>query len=363
MPPSTPLPELPPIVHVASGREWRGGQRQVHLLLRGLSEISGFDSRLVTGNDSLLADRCRGDGIRVQGVTWSMGLDPRVVGALLGQVTPQTIIHAHDQHAHLLADAAARLRGGRVLVTRRVEFPIRHPARWRRVTHAIALSRAIEERIRAAGVPADRITRIPPGVAAPTATPWPREVAPPVPGTLHVVCIAALTQEKGIDLLLDAAALLHPVLPHLTWTVLGEGKERLALEQRRHALALDSVVKLPGHVEHPEAVLSSASIAVQPSRSEGFGSSVLDALSQGVPVVASDTGGLPDSLEFGGGRLVAAGDPHALADAVRVLLADPVQRTQLGEQGRRAAQEFSVSRLVERTIDVYRSAVMTTDSR
>src|SRR5690606_6528406 len=112
----------------------------------------------------------------------------------------------------------------------------------------------------------------------------------------YVACVAALTPEKGIDMLLEAAARLHHTHPDVEWIVLGEGPQRDALERRRHTLELDHVVTFAGHVEYPEAVLDGAVVVVQPSRSEGFGSSVLDALARGVPVVASATGGLPESL-------------------------------------------------------------------
>lgn len=359
--PTTPPTPLR-VVHVASGREWRGGQRQVLFLTRGLAGMPGIESVLLTGEDSLLADRCRAAGVAVHGVTWSMGLDPRVVGGLLSRLGPDTIVHAHDQHAHTLADAAARIRGGRIVVTRRVEFPIRHPARWQRTTHAIALSRAVAARLKAIGVRDDRITVIPPGVESLDGgceQSWPAEVPLPADGAPFILCIAALTPEKGLDVLFDAAARLKASHPSLIWIVLGEGRDRKALERRRAELGLDQVVSLPGHIERPEAVLARATMMVQPSRSEGFGSSVLDALALGIPVVASDAGGLPESLAQGGGLLVPAGDAVALADAVHGLLIDSAQRERLSGDGRVAAEGFSIPKLVSRTIEVYRSAAMT----
>jgi len=363
--PTTPASPLR-VVHVASGREWRGGQRQVLLLAQGLASVPGIESVVLTGEDSLLAERCRLAGVAVHGVTWSMGLDPRVVRGLLSRLDPDTIVHAHDQHAHALADAAARIRGGRVVVTRRVEFPIRHPARWHRTTHAIALSRAVAARLAGIGLPDDRITVIPPAVAlseGPTEQGWPDEVPHPAAGAPFILCIAALTPEKGLDVLFDAAARLAGEHPSLTWIVLGEGRDRKALARRRADLGLEEIVSLPGHIEHPEVVLARATLLVQPSRSEGFGSSVLDALALGIPVVASDAGGLPESLAQGGGLLVPAGDAAALADAIHALLLDPAQRERLSGDGRIAAEGFSIPRLVSRTVEVYRSAAMTNTSR
>lgn len=359
-PPATNATRLR-VIHVASGREWRGGQRQVLLLARGLAAIPDVETSVVTGSGTTLAERLQAAGVAVHAVNWSMGLDPRVVATLLGELAPDVIVHAHDSHAHTLADAAVRIRSGRLVVTRRVDFPIRRAGHWRRVDHAIALSESVRQRLRAAEVPEERISVIPPGVdleALEVTPPWPAAVAPALADHPFLVTVAALTPEKGVDVLLEAAAHLRATHPMIRWIVLGEGPQRDRLQARRKALGLDEVVALPGHVEHPEAVVARARVMVQPSRSEGFGSSVLEALALGVPVVASDTGGLPESLAAGGGLLVPAADPGALAGAVARVLDDPALHERLSGDGRAAADGFSAARLVSRTLDVYRSLAM-----
>lgn len=349
------------VLHVASGREWRGGQRQVLLLARGLRAIPGVYVSVLTGSGTVLAERLAEAGVDTQLTTWSMGLDPRVVAALIGKLTPGTIVHAHDAHAHTLADAAIRIRSGRLVVTRRVDFPIRQASRWQRVDRAIALSTPVRDRLLAAGVPEERITIIPPAVdlgLRENPPPWPAAVPPRDGGAPLVVCVAALTPEKGIDVLLDAAAHLRATHHALEWMVLGDGPQRDALLARRHALGLDDVVSFPGHVEHPEAVMARAVVLVQPSRSEGFGSSVLDALALGVPVVASDAGGLRESLAAGGGILVPPGDPASLAREVAAVLDDAALRERLSGDGRAAAEGFDLPTMVRQTVAVYRSLDM-----
>lgn len=350
------------VIHVASGREWRGGQRQVLLLAQGLAALPDVETSVVTGTGTVLAERLVAAGVRLHQVTWSMGLDPRVVRALLGELDPEVLVHAHDSHAHTLADAAIRIRGGKLVVTRRVDFPIRRSGHWRRVDHAIALSGPVRDRLLAAEVPAERITVIPPAVdpaLLERVPPWPAAVALREDDRPFLVSVAALTPEKGLDVLLDAAARLRATHPGVDWIVLGDGPQRDRLLARRKSLGLDQVVAFPGHVEHPEAVVARARVMVQPSRSEGFGSSVLDALALGVPVVASRTGGLPESLAAGGGLLVPAGDPPALAEAVAGILDDPALHERLSGDGRAATEGFSVNRLVGRVLDVYRSLAMT----
>lgn len=326
-------------------------------LARGLRE-AGVDTVVVTGGGTPLAERLQDEGLALHAASWAMGLDPRVVGALLPLLTPGAIVHAHDNHAHTLADAAVRLRAAPLVATRRVDFAIRHPARWLRTDRVIALSEPVRARCAAAGIPADRIAVIPPAVALEAGrTPRP-ELVPPVIG-----CVAALTPEKGVDVLIEAAARVHAVAPAVRWRVFGDGPQRPALAKRIAALGLDDVVELAGHVPDPEREIPGMALLVQPSRSEGFGSSVLDALAVGVPVVASMTGGLPEALAAGGGLLVPPGDAPALAGAISALLDDPARRRGLGAEGREAARHFAIPAMVARTLDVYRSLAMSHDAR
>ena len=350
------------VVHVASGREWRGGQRQVYLLACELARRSEIDSVVLTGRDTLLARRLDAAGVRLHTAPWSAGLDLRVTLALLRELGPDTIIHAHDNHAHALADLATRLRHALLVVTRRVMLPIRSPRRYRRAAAVIAISEAVRREVMSAGVDARRIHVIPDAIdLTVSAEPgeWPEALPMPAGDAPLIVCVAALTVEKGLDVLLDAAAAMRPLHPSARWLVLGEGVERHSLEARRRSLDLEEIVSFPGHVPLPDAVLPRATVVVQPSRSEGFGSSILDALAAGVPVIASDVGGLPEALSGGGGRLVAAGDPHQLAVAVSRLLAHPEERTELAAAGRVGVRRFAISRLVDRTLDVYRSLMTT----
>jgi L-malate glycosyltransferase len=344
------------IVHVASGREWRGGQHQVWLLARGLTR-AGIDTLVVTGRGTLLAERLAAGGVAVDEVGWGPGLDPRVTWRLMSRLDAGTLVHAHDSHAHTLADVAARLRRAPLVVTRRDIPPIRRPGRYRRAAAVLVISKAVSRQVVRAGVDPGRIHLVPDGVDLDIGARYGavRPSDPPL-----VVCVGALEPRKGIDLLLDAAALLRPGHADLRWTVLGEGPERRRLEARREQLGLADVVAFPGFVPDPDAILASATIAVQPSRAEAFGSSVLDALALGVPVVAAAVDGLSEALAGGGGVLVPPGDPAALAAAVDRLLGDPPERARIGAAGIEAARAFGVDRLVERTVAVYRSIMTAT---
>lgn len=345
------------VLHIASGREWRGGQHQVLLLASGL-HVAGIPTAVITGRDTALATHLAAARVPVIATAWTWGIDPRAAWRMLASIADGDIVHAHDSHAHAIAEAVVRVRVAPVVVTRRVMFPVTSVARYRRARAVIAVSQAVRRELERAGVPAEKLHVVPDAIA-----PGADAVSLASTDTPLIVCVAALTSEKGIDILLDAAALLRQQHPQARWLVAGDGPLGEALVEHRRRLALDEVVELRTAPMSAAQAVAGATIVVQPSRSEGLGSAVLQALAMGVPVIASDTGGLPDALAHGGGLLVAPESPLELAAGVGRLLEDAELRRRLGAEGRSAALEFSVARLVQRTLDVYRSIDTSPDAR
>jgi len=152
-------------VHVASGREWRGGQRQVWLLARELGR-AGVAQVVVTGAGSELAGRLTADGVPVRPVPWTAGLDPRVLPRLLAELRgSQAFIHAHDAHAVTLGGLAAPLAGRPLVATRRVDFHLRRAGFWGRADRVIAISRAVADILAADGIRPERIVVVHSGIA------------------------------------------------------------------------------------------------------------------------------------------------------------------------------------------------------
>ncbi|HEX2611709.1 MAG TPA: glycosyltransferase, partial [Gemmatimonadales bacterium] len=331
------------IVHVASGREWRGGQRQVWLLARELSR-RGVPQVVVTGRGSELASRLTMDGIPVRTVPWKLGLDPRVLRSILGESHFSAVLHAHDAHALTLASLSALLTRTPLVVTRRVTFPIRHRYFWHRACRIIAISRAVAEALLRDGMQPERVVVIPSAVDPESlrSDPWDLRSALRLPATSQLaVHLGALTPEKDQQTLLRAAARLVRDLPELHWVIVGEGRLRSALQREIVDLDLNERVHLMGALPDPDRALGQADVFVLSSLSEGLGSSALAAMAQGVPVVATRVGGLPELLEPGNGVLVEPRDPTALAAAVARVLDDSGFRSNLIAGARTQAARFS----------------------
>ena len=137
----------------------------------------------------------------------------------------------------------------------------------------------------------------------------------PEPGA-RLLAVGRLVRQKGFDVLLTGLAGLR----HLSWslTILGEGPERKALQSQIESLKLGSRVRLPGYVENPFVFMKTADVLVCPSRSEGLGRVLIEALTLGTPIVATNCpGGPAEVLEDGRlGDLVPVEDPEALASAI-----------------------------------------------
>lgn len=165
----------------------------------------------------------------------------------------------------------------------------------------------------------------------------------------QLVTVARLAPEKGVDLLIRALR----DLPASRLRIIGSGPEEGHLRHLADELGVSGRITFEGTVPDPGPLMAQADVYVQPSRSEGFGLATLEALAIGLPVVASDVGGLPELLGRGQrGWLFPPEDPLALAAVLQGLRGDP-QATARRTAGRDYAREFTVARLGNETMAVY----------
>jgi glycosyltransferase involved in cell wall biosynthesis len=182
---------------------------------------------------------------------------------------------------------------------------------------------------------------------------------PPVSTRPHVVALSRHDGRKGLDILLRALALLRRDRLSFSATLVGGG--RLLEEHRKLARHLDlaEAVRIIGFVDDPRPWLAAADVFVLPSLEEGGGAlSLLEALSAGVAVVASDIDGVPEDITHGqDGLLVPPADPPALAAALRGLITDPSRRQRLAAAGKHTFERrFSARLLTDTLAEIYERA-------
>jgi glycogen synthase len=225
----------------------------------------------------------------------------------------------------------------------------------RRADAVIALTSRLAERLAADGIAAERIHVIPSGVAARAAVADAPDRFAEV-GHPRIVFVGRLTTAKGVDTLVEAAARLRT--PRAGVLLVGDGPARGALERAIRRNRLGDRVRIAGFVPHREvtAVLAHADVFCLPSRYEELGTALLEAMQAGVPIVASDAGGIPAVVGCVA-RLVAAGDPVALAGALDAVLADRREAERLAALARERVRDWDWERLADRVLAVYRVAL------
>ncbi len=372
-PSSTPLA----VLHLDTGREWRGGQQQVLFLSRGLTR-RGIRSVIASPAGSPLAERTAASELPSLALDYGGPYAPSSIRALrrLLRLEHWSVVHAHTAHAHSLLFLALRMGNlsGRtaptVFVARRVDFePKRDPftrmkylARHQQI---ICVSHGVRAVMAKYGVEESRLHVVHSGVEPTGLSPFPgeerarlrAELALPIDAPV-LGAIGQLVPHKGHVHLIEAMKQIVAVAPRARLVILGEGEERAELEASIARHGLGSVVSLPGYLPHARRYLPAFDLYVSSSVEEGLGTSILDASRAGLAVVATWAGGSRETVDDGRtGILVEPGRPFALAQAVTRLLRDPAERARLGAAGPAWIEaNFSVDRMVKGTLAVYGAA-------
>ena len=346
------------IAHVHRIRGIGGSERHLLTLLPALAE-RGLEPVLVGLDDPDwdAADFYGALSVPAVRVRSPRDVDPLLLARLVRSLRAD-VVHTHLVHADVYGGVAAKLRGEWLVSTKHNDDPFRtgpfrHVERAvsrladRVVTITDALRRFTIDEV---GIPAAKVETIHYGLDD-LPPPWGENPPDGVPdGARVLLAVSRLTEQKGIEVAVRAL----DALPDDTVLVaLGEGPERQALESLARELGVERRVFLPGRVPDVAAWLRRATILVHPARWEGFGLGVLEAMLAGLPVVASSVSSLPELVVDGEtGVLVRPDDPAALALGVARALDEP----SLGDRGRaRAHAEFSVARMADATVELYRS--------
>lgn len=345
------------VLHLDSGQTWRGGQRQVLLLALGLRD-RGHEPLLIGAPDSPLVKRAQKEGLAVAAIPMIADWDlqaARRIRARMKAWRPD-IVHAHDARSHALSLLALLGSKTPLIVTRRVTFPPKSIGLkyGERVTRFIAISGSVRDAMVSRGIATGRISVVHSGVKLPTARVSPRdwrsELGWPA-DTVVLGVIGAMTAEKGVDSLDEIAkSLPADVRKRARIVLLGGSKRGPATIGGLHA-------NYAGFVDAIEAATAGLDILVHPARSEGLGTSVIDAMALGIPPVAFGVGGLTEVVGSGTGFLVPLGDTAAFAEKVALLARDEALRATIGAAARERAKRFGSERMTKETEAVYKSVL------
>ncbi|MCC7117867.1 MAG: glycosyltransferase [Anaerolineales bacterium] len=184
-------------------------------------------------------------------------------------------------------------------------------------------------------------------------------------GEIFIVAVGRLVTEKAHEILIQALPLVLKEYPQVRLGILGEGPLRGQLEKQIEALRLTQAVYLFGTQDAVEDYLAIAEIFVLPSRAEGLPIALLEAMSAGLPVVATALKGMSDVIEHGRtGLLTPPEDSQALAEAILQLLRDPAYARQLGAQAKKQVVEnYSRAEMAEQYLTLMKKYLQPTEKR
>ena len=349
------------ILHIDTERGWRGGERQALWLAQSL-ERRGHPSIIAARPDEPLALRAREVGLEVAPSTPSFEADPAAVLGLRRRLSGVDIVHAHTGHAVGLGALATLGTGVKLVVSRRVDFPLRRNlgTRWKygRAAAIIAISRAVADVLSRGGIAPERIVVVHDG------TDTGRAIAPASSETLAslgvptglplVVQVAQLVPHKDPLNFVRAIAAARERVTALQALLVGDGPLRQEVADAVRTLGLEGSLHAVGYRNDADALLAAADVVVLSSCEEGMGSVLLDALFLGKPVAATRAGGIPEVIAHGeSGLLAAVSDPRALGAHIASLLEDRALAARLAAAARARADDFSIERLTDRTLAVY----------
>ncbi len=342
---------------------WRGGQAQALLLLQGL-RARGHQVELVCVRHSALCARAQMDGFLVHPCPQALRRAQAACAIRkLCRLDKFDVIHANEAHALTAAWLAGAHRQVPLAVSRRVAFALSRSrlarARYAAARCIIAVSHFVANSLRASGIPAAAVRVVHDGVPLPE-PPLPEECArlragcnfspdQPLAG-----CAGYLLPEKGQEALIRAFPAVAEKFPNLRLLLAGDGPCRRRLQALAEDLGVASAIRFFGHLENLDSFYRMLDLFLFPSLAEPLGSSLLTAMSYGLPVIAVASGGVPEVVDDTCGVLLPSPDPAKLGEAMIALLSNPERAFRLGAAARETiTRSFTNAHMVEETLRVY----------
>ena len=356
------------VLHIDTEKSWRGGQQQAAYLLEAMSQ-QGYDTSLVCQPKSAIERYCQDKALPYVPITMYGEID-FVAGFRISRICRENnfnILHLHSSHA-LSNGLWAKLFYSKLklIAVRRVDFHIKnnwfsqfkYKNRW--LNKIVCISHGIEKILLEDGVPAPKLVTIHSGIDIYRF----KKVVPPadfrqklgVPqNNILVGTIAAMAKHKDYPNLLKAAKIVMEQNDEISFCAIGDGPEKVRVIKLADELGLGNRFIFTDFREDIGNFLKSFDIFVLASKKEGMGTSILDAQSVGLPVIACETGGIPEIISHGeNGMLVPPKNEVRLAEAIQLLVQDRQLSKTLGQNALKSVKKFDVRLSVEKNIRLYK---------
>ncbi len=362
------------ILHLRASNFFGGPERQ---LLRHAELLRGSEYEVLIGSFTedgvrpALLDRARNSNVETAALSVRSAYDPAALTGLIEYIRSNHvgIICTHDYRSHILGHVVRTRTGAAHICFARGftqenakvrAFQLVDRILMRFANRVVAVSRAQAEYLRRWGVPSRKLSVIYNSIdpeAFADADPVDIRAQLDLPNE-SIVAVAAgrFSREKGQRFLVRAFTNAIAREGRLRLVLFGEGPDRPGMARWIHEHGLSEYVRCPGYEHNLIGCLKGADILANPSRSEGLPNIVLEAMAVGLPVVATDVGGVPELIEDGvSGWLVPYGDQVAMSGAMTGVAQDPDLRQRLARAAADVVgKRFSFERQAEELTKVYR---------
>ncbi len=354
------------ILHIDLEKSLRGGQKQVINLIEELKEFPDVENLLVCKNGSELAKYAEENGIAHKKIKVSCECDLFAVLKLKGIILSENpdIVHFHSGHAHSIGYLALKNnRKIKKIITRRVHFDIRNnfftKKKYADVDKVVCISKYIRGKVREYGVPDKNIELIYSGVkfreAVNNISYLEKEFKIGSRIKFGMLTALVIGKHKDFRSLFEAIKILKNRNGDFVFFIIGTGKDRKKIISISKELNISDRIMFTGFRYDIPELLSFLDIYVHSAENEGLGTSIIEAMGMGLPVIATEAGGIPEIIENNkNGFLCKIKDGKDLADKMEILLQDDKLRENIGDNNKVRARDFSSEFMVKKNYELYK---------
>ena len=357
------------VLHVDTEYGWRGGQQQLAYLSAAM-DLRHYYNAVVCQPNSHMASFCYKNQINCYPIRMHGELDfwAGFKIARLARKKRFGLLHLHSGHAVTLGIWAKLFNFNlQLIATRRVDFILQNRlfSRFKYINPLLSKIVCVSEEIRRImsfeGVDDHRLTTIYSGIDILKYKKYEPEkdfkASWGIADSAFIVgTIAAMVGHKDYPTLLRAARLVLDKSPHIVFLAVGDGPLEKEVRLLADQLKLGHRFIFAGYQSNIGNFLKSFDLFVLSSNQEGLGTSILDAQSAGIPVVACAAGGIPEMIQDGiNGRLVPKEAPEKLAHTILELANDTHQRQKMAHAAQKSVINFSIDKTVDHYVKLYRS--------
>ncbi|MDY0132237.1 MAG: glycosyltransferase [Desulforegulaceae bacterium] len=359
------------VMHIDTDKEWRGGQQQGFYLHKKLL-TKNYNSVFLCQPDSILKEKLENENLDYLTMRINGEVD-FIAGKKVAKICREkeiNILHLHDAHAMATGLWAKLFYPSLLLIgVRRVDYPIKknifsqYKYKSAKMTKIVAISNEIKKILIEDGIDELKIEVIKSGVDIDKFVHIEKsdflhkELGLPE-NSFIVGTVAALAGHKDYPTLLKAAQIVVKKLPSVYFVSIGDGPDRKEIFRLREELGLNEKFILRGFQKDVGNHLKNFDIFILSSKTEGLGTSLMDAMSAGIPSLCCKSGGIPELVDDGvNGLLVEKESPELLAVKIIELYENKNLREKLGINSRKKSKQFSIDFTVKKNIELYEKLI------